>query len=124
QNFAKHMLGEGGQLPEDFGKPPTPEPGISDKASAFGAGAYGKAAGIVKTLADWDLKAARAIGGNREARRDSFMKRLRDYAAKREGEVYGQATEVSPKAAKAGALTGEVAMLSPMYEGAAGLIPK
>src|SRR5207245_4208815 len=105
-------------------KPPTPEAGIADKASAFGAGAYGKAAGIVKTLADWDLKAAKAIGGDREARRDSFMKRLRDYAAKRESEVYGQASEVSPKAAKAGALTAEGAMIAGPYEGAASLIPK
>lgn len=124
ERWTKSMVGEALPLPSEFGKPPTLEAGVGEKAAAFGGAAYAKAAGIVKTLSDWDLKAAKAIGGDREARRDSFMKRLRDYAAKRESEVYGQASETSPKAAKAGAFASEIAMLSPGYEAGAALVPK
>src|SRR5437899_3202264 len=123
QNFAKHMLGEGGQLPESFGQPPKEKADVKTKASALYMGGLGKASGIVKNLADWDLMAAKAIGGDREARRDSFMKRLRDLAASRESEWYGMSHEASPGAAKTGAYATDLAMTSGPFVGASKLVP-
>src|SRR5207245_7989807 len=96
---------------------------VKTKASALYMGGLGKASGIVKNLADWDLMAAKAIGGDREARRDSFMKRLRDLAASRESEWYGMSHEASPGAAKTGAYATDLAMTSGPFVGASKLVP-
>ncbi len=123
--FSKRMMGESpGPLPEDFAKQKLPEPNTFEKALSVPTGMAAKATGIVKTLLDWEAKADKFFGASRENRVDKFLDKMRETASKMESEEWETAQRLWPAGATAGALGGELAMLSGPARGASMLVPK
>lgn len=132
--WASQMLGQEAP-PLDFKGPDVEKPGFKEGLSALGVGAQAKAEGIVKNLLDWDEKLAKYIGDvefspkhplgvwvpHKESAIEKVRNRLRDQASKDEAELYGLASSVSPRAAKAGAMISEAALTAPLYEAGAGV---